>query len=336
MKCSYKELFDLVAHIFEKYGCSQLQAVVIAQSLLYSECSGDSAHGLKIIKQHIDRIQDNGYNLNSEIHILIDNPNFAKVDCNNMIGMYSAKMCMNLAIEKAKELGIYTVFANNCNTCSAAFVYTLQAAKEGLIGILMSNTPATMAPFGGCTRLFGTNPLSYAIPAKNEKPIVFDMATSVVAKSTIVSYRDRGEIIPEGWAYDKKGKTTTDPQTALEGLMAPLGGAKGYGLSMMIDIFAGFLSGAGFLNNVNNFFNNDNTAMNVGQMFVAINPVLIYGSDFYDNMDNYIRIIKSSKTNDRSNVRIPGERKISNIEKGIRSGIDIEDSLYFELCHLLK
>lgn len=336
MKCSYKELFDLVAHIFEKYGCSQRQSVVIAQSLLFSELSGDSAHGLKIVKQHIDRIQRNGYNLDSEIQILIETSNFAKVDCNNMIGMYSAKMCMNLAVEKAKKLGIYTVFANNCNTCSAAFVYTLQAAKEGLIGILISNTPATMAPFGGCTRLFGTNPLSYAIPAKNEMPIVFDMATSVVAKSTIVSYRDKGEMIPEGWAYDKMGKTTTDPQTALEGLMAPLGGAKGYGLSMMIDIFAGFLSGAGFLNNVKNFFNNDNTAMNVGQMYVAINPVIIFGPDFYEKIDNYIKIIKSSKTNDHSNVRIPGERKISNIKKSISNGIVIEDSLYFELCYLLK
>ena len=239
-----------------------------------------------------------------------------------------------MAVERAKKSGIYTVFAYNCNTCSAAFVYTLQAAKEGLMGLLMSNTPAAMAPYGGNTRLFGTNPLSYAIPAKNEKPIVFDMATSVVAKSTIVSYRDRGEEIPEGWAYDKDGKPTTDPQTALEGLMVPIGGTKGYGLSMIIDIFAGVLSGAGFLNHIFNFFNNDNKCMNVGQLFVAIDPKIIYGVDFYDRMDDYIKIIKNSDCSGK--VRIPGERKLSLIDACINDGIIVDNNLFQKLQNLIK
>lgn len=251
---------------------------------------------------------------------------FAVADCGFITGFHSAELCMQKAIDIAKERGMYAVFARNANTYGAAFVYTLQAVQQGLIGITMANTPAQMTAFGGNKKMLGTNPISYAIPTKNELPIIFDMACSAVAKSRINEAYNKGEKIPEGWGTNKNGQATIEPEEVLDGgyVLPFANNAKGFGITMMVDLFAGMLSGAACLDEVG-FFSSGR--MNVGQIFIAIDPTKVYGEDFYERVDEYIRKVKASG----ENVRIPGENKLRNIHKAEEEGFEIDDEFMFKL-----
>lgn len=299
------------------------------ESLLMSEMCGDTTHGLSILNEHVKKIKKGLYNFLAIPYATRETTSFAVFNCDNNIGMYSARYCMDYATIKAKQNGMFTVFANNSNTYSAAFVYTWQAAKQGLIGYTMCNTPAQMAPIGGEKRLLGTNPLSYAIPAKKENPIIFDAATSVVSKSRITAASKKGETIPEGWGLDAAGNSTTDPTKVVKGgSVLPIAGPKGFGLSMMIDAFAGLLGGAGYLDSVNFFHNEKKECMNVGQVFVAIDPKIVYGNEFYDMVDAYILKIRNSSACGK--VRLPGESKINNYKKALENGINVDDCIMKE------
>ena len=260
------------------------------------------------------------------VNLLNKTNSFAVVDCKYNIGFDTARHCMDIAIKGAKQEGIYTVFAHHANTFGAAFVYGLQAIKEGMIGILMSNTPAQMTVYGGKKKMLGTNPICYAIPSKDELPIIFDMASSKVAKSRINKAAEHGEMIPDNWGLDWNGQRTTNPNEVINGgfLLPFADSPKGYGITMMIDMFAGLLSGAAYLDDVG-FLKSGK--MNVGQIFIAIDPKKIYGEDFYAQVDAYIRKVKASG----DNVRLPGENKLRNLQKAEKEGFEIDEIIYKQI-----
>lgn len=328
MNISYDALTIECVDIFCKIGCCKEVAQKTVDALLLSEACGVLSHGVRMLPAHAKKIKKCEYNIDAVIEKEIETPSFARFNSHNQIGMVSATDCMQFAIDKALQNGIYTVFANNCNTFSAAFVYALQAARQGMIGFTMSNSPAQMAPIGGREKLLGTNPMSYAIPAKRNNPIIFDMATSVVAKSKINQAKEKGEKIPEGWALDIYGNPTTDPNEAVKGLVLPMAGAKGYGLTMMIDLIAGLLSNAQYLDGVGRFYNNSGQGMNVGQCFIAINPKMVLDSSFYEKVDDYIDRIHNSDKIENETISVPGDRKFKNLNYCKQFGFDVSDALW--------
>lgn len=327
MIVNYTELQDKCVAAFCKVGCKKEVAQKSVDALLLAEACGVSSHGLRTLEPHLQKVVAHDYCINENIEIEIEKPSFARVNCHNQIGMVSATDCMQLAINRAKQYGMFTVFANHCNTFSAAFVYPLCAARNGMIGYAMSNSPAQMAPIDGIQKLVGSNPMSYAVPSNKKNPIIFDMSTSVVAKSKINQARESGNSIPEGWALDEYGNPTTDPNEAVKGFILPVGGPKGFGLAMMIDLFAGLLSNAQYLDGVGRFYDHNRNGMNVGQYFVAIDPVAVYGASFYEEIDRYIEKIQASKTKSDNAVRIPGQKKLENLQHCLKFGIDVSDSL---------
>ena len=336
MNISFEKLEDECINIFCKIGCSRDVAQKAINALLLAEACGVISHGIRILPAHANKILNGEYCINGNVEKEIETASFARFNCNNQIGMVSATDCMQYAISKASKVGFFTVFANHCNTFSAAFVYALQAAKQGMIGFVMSNSPAQMAPYGGKSKLLGTNPLAYAVPAQNNNPILFDMATSVVAKSKINQAKENGEKIPEGWALDADGNPTTDPNEAVKGLVLPMAGAKGYGLTMMIDLFAGLLSNAQYLDGVGRFYGNSGHSMNVGQCFVAVHPEIVYGKDFYQKVDEYIDRIHHSEKTGPQEVCVPGDRKFRQLSFCRRNGFDISEYLWNEIKAVVK
>lgn len=334
IKIRYQLLYNKVKETLKREGCSEEQADNVTHSLMMAEACGVPSHGLRMLGDHIAKIKNGFYRLNVNISIEKETPTFTKVNCHGTIGMDSAVRCMQISMHKCRNNGIHMVLANNANTYSAAFVFPFIAAKQGMIGITMSNAPAKMPAFGGKQKLLGTNPISYAIPAKNEDPILFDMATSVVAQSKINMAKEKGKAIPNGWALDAEGRPTTNALEACKGMILPMAGPKGYGLSMMIDVLAGLLSGAAILDEVGRFYNDKNECMNVGQIFVAINPVQIYGKEFYQAVDNYIAKIKSSRPMNNEKVFLPGEHKFNKLNEVMANGVLISDELQnsLELC----
>ena len=147
---------------------------------------------------HIKRLKCGGYNLKPDFKIMRETDAFAVVDGDNSFGPVSAMFCLNLAIKRCKDSGVYTVFSRNNNTFGPAFYYSLKAAEQGYIAFICSNSPAQMAPIGGKEKMLGTNPFAVVIPVPGHDPVIIDMATSVVAKSKFKQYKEAGKLLPNG------------------------------------------------------------------------------------------------------------------------------------------
>lgn len=333
---NYKELEMLSGELLMAYGLNRNDASIITNCFLEADLCGVSTHGLSILPSHLKRISSGGYNLNPDLIRIVNTSALSVIDADNAIGVLSAYHCMNVAIEGCKKSGIYTVFCRNANTYGPAFYYAEMASKQKLIGITFCNSPPAMPVHNGLEKMLGTNPFAVAFPANKHDDIVFDMATSKVAKSKINEARLAGENIPDDWALDENGNPTVNPLEAIKGLILPMAGFKGYGLAMTIDIIAGLLSGAEFLNGVNKFYSENNKCMNVGQVFITMDPKIIYGESFCEDMDCYIEKIRSSKNNG-SAIAIPGEDRCSmrknSIKYGMVSGDRILNTLKWELSH---
>ena len=156
----------------------------------------------------------------------------------------------------------------------------------------------------------------------------------MVAKSRFGVARARGEKLEPGWALDKYGNPTTDPDEGIRGLVLPMAGFKGYAIALMIDMMSGFLSGAGYLNGVGKFYSPDNACMNVGHMIVAFNPDLIYEGNFLADADGYVEKLKASKAAEGKRIGIPGENRRLKKEEALNSGIELPPDVVEKLERL--
>lgn len=317
MKPKYqKEKLEII-HKLSALNVDEEQSEIIADCMAVADEWGVTSHGVRILSAHIDKIIRGGYNLNPKFKFIRHTPAFALIDGDNAFGPVSANFCMNLAIENAKKVGIFQVFSRNNNTVGPAFYYPLKAAEQGLIGILFSNSPAQMAPFGGKEKMLGTNPFAAVIPVPGNDPIVIDMATSVVAKSKFKEYKESGKLLPDGWALDENGRPTNDPDEGMKGLVLPMAGFKGYGIAMLIDIISGLVSGAAYLNKVGRFYSVDNTPMNVGFCCIAIDPNIVLGEDYSNAISDYVNTLRNSKPVDGNPIILPGDDRIAFMKSDI-------------------
>ncbi|MBU5450134.1 Ldh family oxidoreductase [Acetivibrio sp. MSJd-27] len=317
-----------IVFILTKCEVSQKQAEIIADCMITADACGVHSHGLCLFPVYINKLKKGSFNLVSEPKIEKETSAFALIDSQNTIGMFSARFCMEYAVKKCQKSGIYFVFSKNSNTFGPAFYYTKFAAHQKKIGMCFSNSPATMPAWGGEKKILGTNPFSVAIPGNKKGPVLLDMATSIVAKSRINEIRKKGGQIPLGWAIDEFGNPTTDPVEAIKGMVLPMAGYKGYGIALIIDIVAGLMSGAGYLNHIHKFYSEKNECMNVGQCFVAINPELLHSKEFYDEIDHYIEEVHNSG----ENVLLPGEHKLESASNCEKYGLELTD----EVAEIIK
>lgn len=332
----WTELKKFIIDLFMAAGLKESDAFVATEVLMDAELGGISTHGVSMVPAHIRKLQ-NSYNINAQLTVEQEGEAFAVVNANNMMGMLSAYQAMLIAIDKAKKSGISVVLCNHANTFSAASYYVKMAIDKKMIGIALCTAPAQMAPLGGREKLLGTNPLAVGIPANNEEPFVFDMATSVVAKSKINDAVRRGDTeIPFGWATDEYGKPTNDPIAAAKGLILPMAGAKGYGLCMTIDMIAGVLSGAASLDEIGRFFPIENGCMNVGHAFFVIDPIKLHGFNFFKKIDDYLHRIRTSQSSDGNRIYVPGDKNLINKQRMIVEGIKLDDETWEDMKMLAE
>lgn len=312
MKKKYlEEKADILNRLLE-VGVPNNQAEVVADCFATADEYGVTSHGINVLPSHIDKVlnPNGGYNLTPCLEIIRETPSFAVIDGDNAMGPVVADYCMNYAVEKAREVGVFHVFSRNNNTFGPAFYYPLKAAEKGFIGILFSNTPAQMAPFGGKEKMLGTNPFAVVVPVPGSDPIIVDMATSVVAKSKFKQYKEQGKLLPDGWALDVNGFPTNDPDEGMRGLVQPMAGFKGYGIAMLIDIISGLLSGAAFLNKVGRFYSDEGKCMNVGFCCIAMEPHMILGEEYDKIINDYVATLRNSERVGESPIVLPGDDRI--------------------------
>lgn len=318
-KCDFLKEKERVKTLLTEKGVKENHAETVADCFVTADMYGVTSHGVRILPSHIGRIERGGYNLNPDFKIIRETSAFAVIDGNNSMGPVSAAFCMDYAVEKSRQSGIFTVFSRNNNTFGPAFYYPLKAAEKGCIGIAFSNSPAQMAPFGGKEKMLGTNPFSMVIPCGDRDPIIVDMATSIVAKSKFKEYKEQNKPLPEGWALDINGKPTNDPDEGMMGFVLPMAGFKGYGIAMMIDIISGVISGASYLNKVGRFYSENNACMDVGFTFIAIDPKIVLGDDYENIMEGYVDALRNSEAVEDSEIVLPGDDRIKKFIENIEN-----------------
>jgi (2R)-3-sulfolactate dehydrogenase (NADP+) len=195
-------------------------------------------------------------------------------------------------------------------------------ARRQLVGLAFANSSPLVAPWGGRIARLGTNPLAYAVPRADGDPLVFDMATTGTAYVNIVRAAEEDRPIPLGWALDAQGQPTEDPHRALEGTVAPLGGAKGFGLGLLVEIFAAGLSGANWGIDSSSFGDDVGGPPGVGQTFIAIDPHR--GAEPF-TARRVERLLTTLTSED--GVRLPGERRHASRQHAEQHGVEVPDEL---------
>lgn len=332
-KYDWEKLEQFCSNVFIKAGVDKEKADIVAQSLVQADLRGVDSHGVVRTAIYVERIEKNMLNPAAEIEIESESNTTVLINGHNNFGAVVGTKALDIALDKAKQQGAAIVGVKGSNHFGTGAYYALKALEKNMILLVMSNASQTMPPTGGIRPFIGTNPLAVGVPAGKELPFILDMATSVVARGKIIVAAQKGEEIPLGWALDKEGMPTTDAEAALEGSVLPLGGPKGYGISMFIDILSGVLTGAGFGKYVNNMYENWNDQQNVGHFFVAIDINRFIPIDiFKERMDLYIRDIKAEpKAAGVEEIYIPGEiehrRSIERMNNGVILPIKVVEKL---------
>jgi len=329
-------LKEFCSAVLQKMEIPPKDADLIAGSLVQANLWGVDSHGVTRMAIYVERLRKRLVNPKPKITILQETPAMVAVDGDNGSGQVVATKAMELAIAKARESGVGLVGIRNSNHFGVAAFFTMMALRKEMIGIALSNAPATMAPWGGKSPYFGTNPISVAVPAGQELPIILDMATSVAARGKIILAAQKGESIPAGWAIDLDGEVTTDAAKALDGSVLPFGGPKGSAIALLIDVAAGVLTGAAFGPHIGDLYRNMECPQCVGHMMGAIDISWFSDVDAFKNrMDRMIRELKSvPPVKGVSEVLLPGEIEARIQQRREAEGIALTPDVINDLYRL--
>lgn len=332
-----KRLEKAVYEIFKAHNIPSEDANSVAKHLVLANLRGVESHGVVRVKSYIDRLKLNLVESDNNIRIEKEFSSFCRVNGGNNLGIIVATKAVEIAINKAKETGLACVGVYNSNHCGMLADYTNKIANSGCIGFAVSNAPSSMAPWGAKELYFGTNPMSYAIPTFTDRNIVFDMATSVVARGKITYAYKNNLKIPIGWALDKDGKNTEDPQAALEGSVLPVGGPKGSGLALLVDILSGIVTGAAFGTNIGSMKQVDKK-QDVGHFFLVMRPDLFVDIDTFKNNIQKIKsdIKNLAKADGNNEILLPGELEYGLMESRLQNGIPLSSVIVDELTEIAR
>jgi LDH2 family malate/lactate/ureidoglycolate dehydrogenase len=329
-------LEDFTRRVFSVAGMPPEDAAVMADKLVGAHLRGFDTHGVNCIPNYVANLREGRVAAWPDIRLERRALWAWAVDGGNGMGHVVADRAMTAVIGSVREIGIGIASVRQSTHFGAACLYPLMAAEQGFIGMTLANMAPHVAPWGSREQLFGTNPLAIAVPAGKRPPFVLDMATSAAARRKFRMALELGEPIPEGWALDADGNPTTDPAAAMEGVALPMGGAKGSGLGMMVEILAGVLSGAHFAGEVLDMYTNYGRPADSGNFLLALDPsVFLPVDDFARRMDDLIDRLKALEAAPGfDEVRFPGERGARLAEERRRDGIPLTTATAEELRKL--
>lgn len=297
VRVGVEALRERTAELFAAMGLPSEDARTVAEMLVEADLMGISSHGVSNYIRLIYRpgLRDGRIEARPRITVVRDGPTMALLDGGGGMGQVVATRAMDLAIEKARQSGVGVVAVRGSRHYGAAGVYSRRALEHDMIGVSLTNADQLVLPLGGSESRFGTNPLALAVPAGEEPPFLLDMATSTVPLGRILLAARAGESIPHGWAADSEGRSTDDPDAAFRAMrLLPLGstlemgGHKGMGLAMAVDILSGLLSAAGV-------GIDDHLGTQVGHLFAALRiDGLRDLGEFKAEMDAFLRRVRET------------------------------------------
>jgi L-2-hydroxycarboxylate dehydrogenase (NAD+) len=344
---SYQQLFRFTQSVFEKIGCSPTDAALAAEVLLSADLRGIDSHGVARLSGYVRLWEVKRINASPAIRIIHETPSTAVVDGDGGLGLVVAPYAMQVAIDKAKNVGTGWVSVQNSNHFGIAGYHAMMALQHDMIGMAMTNASPLVAPTFSVERLLGTNPICVTIPAGEEPAFVADLATTTAANGKLEILQRKNLEAPSGWVQNAEGQPSTNPHELKSGgALLPLGGDrehgshKGYALGAIVDIFSAVLSGANYGPWVPPFpayvpMPTEMPGKGIGHFFGAMRiDAFRPATEFKHHMDQWIRRFRSARTIDHEEqVLIPGDPEREMQENRLKAGIPllhaVEEDLMF-------
>ena len=328
MRLSPAELSGAIIRRLTESGAAVAQAEATARHMVWCESIGRHNFGIERIAIHLKRLQAGVLNGQAEPRLEHVTGSLARLDGDGGFGYAAAELAMQEAIAMARGQGIGAVGVKNSHFFGAGAYYVNMAAGAGMIGLALSNSFPKVAAHGGLHPVLGTNPFAFGAPRANGDHLLFDMATSALAGSAVREHLAAGKPLPEGLAIDADGQPITDPAKVNDGALLPFGGPKGFGLSLMVEILAGVITGAGVGDGVASMYSDFTRNGGNGHFMLALDIASFMSmSDYHARFDRLVAILKASG----GHVLLPGQVRWENYRDAIANGVEVDEAQWMAL-----
>lgn len=322
MHMTLTEAEALIRGIFEDNGVVPSVALSVARALVQSEAAGQSGHGLRRVPAYVKQVRTGKVDGSATPRSSRTRPAVLSIDAAHGFAYPALDLAVAELPAITREQGIAFAAIGRSHHAGVMALTVERFADQGLIAMMFANAPAAMAPWGGKSPLFGTNPIAFAVPVLNSDPLVIDLALSKVARGKVMEAHQKGKSIPDDWAFDIDGNATTDAAAALKGTMAPSGGAKGAALALMVEVLSAGLAGANFSYEASSLFDENGPPPELGHTIIAIDPDAANGGGTAMRMAALAEEMTSQE-----GVRLPGRKGKGLRADALANGIEVEDDV---------
>jgi (2R)-3-sulfolactate dehydrogenase (NADP+) len=307
---------------------SETNAKSVAVALVDAELAGQGGHGLRRVLAYAAQAKVGKVNGHAVPAATRPRPGVLHIDADHGFAYPALDLAVEQLPDMARAQGIAVAGIHKSHHAGVAGLAVERLADAGLVALLFANAPAAMAPWGSRTPLFGTDPIAFACPVVGGAPIVVDVSLSKVARGKLMAAAQKGESIPEGWAFGPDGAPTTDPKAGMAGTMAPLGDAKGTALALMVELLCAGLTGANYASEASSYFDDKGDPPGTGQLLIAIDPAA-FGGDALKRFSVMAAMVSGAE-----GARLPGSRR-QELRTWLRAeGISVETELLDQLAAL--
>ena len=329
-RLSFDEAIALASQALRTAGANEAMAHSTAHALVLAQAQGIASHGLSRVPQYATHLR-NGRANGAAVPVVARRKGAALlVDAGQGLAFPACELAVRQAIAVASEQGVCFAGVTNSHHAGVVVDHLRPAAAAGMVGLGFANSPAAMPAAGGKHPVFGTNPVAAVFPRRDADALSIDLSLSEVARGKLMVAAREGRAIPPGWALDKHGEPTTDPQAGLEGSMLPIGAAtspKGSMLALVVELLVVALTGARFGFEASSFFVDEGNAPRIGQAFILVDPGALAGSDVYfERMETVVAEMLSD-----DGVRLAGERRLALERKARAQGLEVASDLLAQL-----
>lgn len=304
-------------------------AEAVARALVGAEAVGQAGHGLRRVVAYTMQARAGKVDGQAVPAARLNAPGVLSIDAANGFAYPALDLAVERLPEMARAQGIALAGIRRSHHAGVMGLTVERFADLGLVALMVANAPAAMAPWGGRTPLFGTDPIAFAAPLDGADPVVIDLSLSKVARGKVMTARQKGVAIPEGWAFDKDGNPTTDADAAMAGTMVPAGEAKGAALALMVELLAAGLTGGNYAYEASSLFDDKGPPVGLGQMILVLDPERIGGPGAVRRLAEM-----AQRITDEPGARLPGRRGQTARRAAIETGIDVEDEVLAEIAQL--
>lgn len=322
-------LTDLVATILVHHNTSEETARQVSRALVAAEVEGQKGHGLSRVASYAAQAKSGKVDGHATPCVEKVGEAALRIDADHGFAFPAFELAVEELSKLTPKTGIAAAVVTNSHHCGVLGYHVKHLAQKGMVALVFSNSPKAIAPWGGKDAVFGTNPIAFAAPRKDQDPLVIDLSLSKVARGKIKLAFEEEKPIPEGWALDADGNSTIDAEAAMSGTMVPLGGAKGAALVLMVEILSAALSASHFGFEASSFFTAEGPSPDIGQMIITLAPGPFSENRFYDRMETLICAIL-----DQPGTRLPGSGKQGLWNAAKKEGIRVSDAMYDQLIKL--